>query len=264
MATYNPVVVDLAVTIDASGNIDVFGQEPVTVANKVVCAKELPVANLYVSQATNGAILKFQEPTGDLSSISGEIVTGFMTPAKQITFVTDLNAILNDPMNATAALPFSATKYASDTEYRNYSNFGKLALAAYADALFGHVAATAAITNDVDFVQKMNGEETGHAKLASRLALALATKNAAAATEIVKQVIGQDAARAKDEDNNALAPGDWQNLRFIAGDKIYMNINLKAPGVAVSPSTAETAQQSEPLSSAFASDISYSLEITLA
>jgi len=261
MPTYNPVSVDLSVTIDASGNIDVFGQEFAGVTNRVVCAQTLPVANLYVSDASNNSILRFQEPSSDLGSISGEIVVAFgLTVASQ--FTNDLNAVINGDMDASGATPFGS--YTSTSQYYTHESFGRLALSAYAHYLFGHVAATAAITNDAAFITKMNGEDTNDAKLASRLATALASKNPAAATEIVKQVLGQDAARAMDQDNNRLPVDTWQNLRFIAGDKIYMNINLKAPIVAVNPSSATTAQQSEPLSSTFTSDISYSLEITLA
>jgi hypothetical protein len=50
---------------------------------------------------------------------------------------------------------------------------------------------------------------------------------------IARQVIGQDASRAMDQDNNVPAPDVRQALKFIAGDIIYMNIKLKQPTVTV-------------------------------
>jgi hypothetical protein len=79
----------------------------------------------------------------------------------------------------------------------------------------------------------------------------------------VEQVLGQDASRALNQDNNALAPGVRQELQFIAGDKIYMNIRLKRPAVTVS----NVSQQSAPAATLFPDDVSadvnYCLEITL-
>jgi hypothetical protein len=59
----------------------------------------------------------------------------------------------------------------------------------------------------------------------------IATKTPAAALLIAEQVLGQDASRAMDEDNNAILPEGKQALKFIAGDVIYMNIQLQEPEV---------------------------------
>jgi hypothetical protein len=258
----NNVKVDLNVSIDASGNVEVFGQAEPTVSNLVVCAQTLPVTDLYVSDAANQSLIKFWEPSGALGDISGAVVTAFAI-SKATAFTTDLNAVVNGSMDASGATPFNdaGAGYTSTSQYYTHSSFGRLALSAYAHYLFGHVAATAAITNDAAFISAMNGEGATDAKLASRLVTALSSKDAAAITAIVKQVIGQDAERAMGQDNNKLAPDVQQNLKFYAGDIIYMNINLKAPVVSVLNN--EAAQLGEPAASAFTSDISYTLQITL-
>ncbi len=265
-----PVKVDLNVSVDASGNVEVFGQAASAPRNIVVCDVNLPVTNLY-NDASGTGLIKFWEPSSAPGDISGTRVN---YPAAA-SFSANLATIIAGDMDASGATPFNALAYASTPAYYNHENFGRLALSAYAHYLFGHVAATAAITNDEAFIANMNGSGANDAQLANKLAGALTTKDDAAITEIVKQVIGQDAERAKDQDNNQLAPDVQQVLKFYPGDIIYMNINLKTPIVSVFNSL-DVAQQSEPLASAFAADqtntsvgevvgeISYTLQITLA
>ena len=71
------------------------------------------------------------------------------------------------------------------------------------------------------------------ANLAMRLVKAICTKNDTQILDIAEQVLGQDAARAMDQDNNALAPGIRHALKFIPGDRIYVNIRLLPPYVTV-------------------------------
>jgi hypothetical protein len=61
--------------------------------------------------------------------------------------------VLCGSLDATAAQPFSASNYG--TYDRVMTGFGRLALMAYAHYLLGHVQATAAITNDKEFIQAM-------------------------------------------------------------------------------------------------------------
>jgi hypothetical protein len=261
-----PVVVNFNVEIDASGSVEVFGQTaPTSPNNPVVCSVRLPVADLYAS--TSDALFRFKESSGDLTGISGEKWADW---TKLSDLSGHLNAIINcdsgsgngtGTMDASDALPFNITSYQTTSEYYTYNSFGRLALSAYAHYLFGHVAATAAISNDQTFIDDMNSNASGKAQLASRLADAIDGLTTTQATAIVKQVIGQDASRARGVDNNELAPDAWQALEFKANDIIYLNINLKAPTVTVKENI--TAQQGEPVASLFASDISYALQITL-
>ncbi len=79
------------------------------------------------------------------------MVGKYQTSAKDLA--SGLQAILCDTFDCSAASPFS--NYTSDVEYYKQRDFGRVALATYAHYLFGHVDATAAITNDKAFVEGM-------------------------------------------------------------------------------------------------------------
>jgi hypothetical protein len=73
-------------------------------------------------------------------------------------------------------------------------------------------------------------------------------------------VIGQDASRAMNKDNNEIIPDKRQALQFMAGDKLYINIRMASPEIIISsgvnpggprPFTPPTA------------DVDYTIEITL-
>ena len=81
-------------------------------------------------------------------------------------------------------------------------------------------------------------------------------------------VIGQDASRAKDQDNNQLDPNVRQGLRFYAGDKIY--VTIRVAGIDISLGTGQQAgppSETDPrtgLGALNGSSVqSYTLEITL-
>lgn len=258
------VTVNFNVSIDASGSVEVFGQAKPTITNPIVCSVKLPATDLYTSNSD--ALFQFWEPSSDLGGISGERFTSW---SKEADLRADINDVINGSMDASGANPVKingtvSSTYTSQTEYYTHGSFGRLALSTYAHYLFGHIAATAAISNDQAFIDNMNGNTdatASHALLAKRLVDTIKALTPSQVTDIVKQVIGQDATRAKDEDNNALAPDEKQSLQFFANDIIYLGITLKEPGVTVSNN--ETAQLGEPSASAFGSDIAYSLQITL-
>ncbi len=255
------VKVDFNVSVDASGNVEVFGQSPETPDNIVVCATTLPTTDLYDTSAN--AVFQFWEPSDSKNTLLAERYDAWN---KQTTLRNDLHSIITGSIDASGAIPFNDAKYASTEQYYKHSTFGRLALSMYAHYLFGHVAATAAITNDEAFLTKMNGNSDvaadGHALLAKRIVDLIDGMGDDDVLNIVKQVIGQDASRAKDVDNNELAPDRKQSLQFIAGDTIYVNIVLKQPEVTVS-NTAAAYQQSEPAST-LVTERSYTLKITLA
>lgn len=243
--SHHPVTVNLNVEIDASGQIEVFGQAAPTVENVVVAAVNLPAADLYDLSGA-AAMFEFWEPEGEgelgtmKATLAGKVDAAYPAAATAdytaltATLATDLNTILLGDMDASGAKPFDAYAAGGVTQYYVHESFGRLALSSYAHYLFGHVAATAAITNDEDFITKMNGIGAGNADIAQKLVDAITGKDDEAILSIVQQVIGQDASRAMDQDNNQLAPGVRHSLKFIAGDKIYVNVRLRAPEVIVS------------------------------
>ena len=292
-----PVEVNFGIDVDANGEIVILGASALSVQNVIVAATALPVAALYTA---TDSMFEFYEPSNDLGVISGELssITG---DYKNLTrsLENGLYACIKGPMDAkyipdstaptvfTIAAPFNDTKYAANAEqYRKASSFGDLALAAIAHHIMGHVAATSAITNDQAFVNGMNsstfvpyeGEalttpdaysatltpSKTDAMLAKALVKAIAGKLPADATTIARQVIGKDASRAMDQDNNKLPVDVRHRLKFIAGDVIYMNIKLQQPSVVISTGqkVAEATLEGK-FPAVSATTTNYTLKITL-
>jgi hypothetical protein len=82
-----------------------------------------------------------------------------------------------------------------------------------------------------------------NANLAARLVNEIVSKNTSPSyvntattgslASIVKQVIGQDANRAVNDDNSKYGPEKHGLLKFFAGDVIFVTITLDTPDVAV-------------------------------
>lgn len=246
------VTVNLDVTVDATGQVSVFGDAAPTMQNVLVANVNLPVSDLY--RGKDSSLLKLQGYTAaGLDNIRGARDSAWIgTP---IELGSDLYAILAGSFGAANAVPFK--DYPAD--YHTVPNFGYVALGAYADALFGHVQATAAIDNDVAFVAKMIGAGPDDAKIGELLATAIFGLSDDKATVVAKDVIGQDASRAKDEDNDANMVNGWQAVEFKAGDIVYMSITLQRPTVVVS----NAAQQSAPAATLYTPS-TYAVKITLA
>jgi hypothetical protein len=66
-----------------------------------------------------------------------------------------LQRVLCNKFICTNAAPFNNPNYIGKTEYTTQRDFGRVALAVFAHYLFGHVDATAAITNDLTFVKSI-------------------------------------------------------------------------------------------------------------
>lgn len=158
-----PVEVNLNVNVDAQGNLEVFGEGKPTVAEYIIAEHSLPVDALYDAAAEKG-LIEIWEPSaaeGDIkvalansdntATSGGKNFTGaYKLTAKKMAL--GLEALLCDRFDCIHALPFSGY---TDVEYTTQRDFGRVALAAYAHALFGHVDATAAITNDKAFIEGM-------------------------------------------------------------------------------------------------------------
>lgn len=290
-----PVVVNLDVLVDASGNINVFGQTAPSVSNVIVANTTLPVRALYDasglsnSNVTN-SLFEFWEPSSAIGTRLATKGTGVRDYKKMTKkFVRDMQLILEGSFDCSAASPFSAGAYTGNADYTTQPDFGRLALSAYSHYLFGHVAATSAITNDQAFMDAMLSKGAGQtgavslasavvgdasgvgwvpaeigtasdADLARLLVGAILTKDDSAVLAIVEQVVGQDASRTMDQDNNQLSPDVRQPLKFIAGDIIYMNIRLQTPNVTVGSGQQVT---DATLEGKYNTTENYTLKITL-
>ena len=94
-----------------------------------------------------------------------------------------------------------------------------------------------------------------------------ASANKTLLSNIVRQVVGQDATRLMNEDGSERTIDQHRLLRFYAGDVIYVNITIKTPGVTVGAgqrdSLTSTALQTS-YAATEANEKSYAIKITLA
>jgi hypothetical protein len=149
----NNVTVNLNVNVNADGEIKVFGASGPTMTNEVIATCKLPVSALYTSDS-NG-LIEFWEPSTDLGNIyvqlagkNGSTFAVDGVPTYQLTakeLAKGLQKVLVSKLDASDAAPFDTY---TDSRYTECSDFGRLALSTYAHYIFGHVDATAAITND--------------------------------------------------------------------------------------------------------------------
>jgi hypothetical protein len=279
-----------------------IGQTGSNITNKIIASKRLPVSALYdASGLSNGNILnslfEFWVSSESLSNIQGTLSGKKMTCnklssegrkySKMVAKLTlDLQSILESPFDCSEAYPFNDSKYSHTQDYNTQNNFGRLSLSLYAHNLFGHVAATAAITNDsilINSILSKNkpyifsynasyGYNISNIKLEtvldavsslndSNLAMLLIKKiirlDNSQISSIVQSVIDQDPSRGKDINNNILSSTKRHPLKFIAGDKIHININLKPPGVNINNGQRYSNFNSN------SNDIQYTIEITL-
>jgi hypothetical protein len=164
-----PIAVNFNVVIDASGNLEVFNAAAPVVGNVIVAEHTLPVYSLYDPIANKG-LLELWEPESaqgdiyvqladtDRSSSGGlNLTSAYQVVSKAIA--AGLEEILCDKFDCSGAAPFSS--YTGNVEYYKQRDFGRVALATYAHHLFGHVDATAAITNDKAFVEAMLSTSAG-------------------------------------------------------------------------------------------------------
>jgi hypothetical protein len=306
--TYKSIEINLNVEISANGELNVLGYSPTAPSNIVIATNTLPVDALYDS-ASGVGLFEFWEPD-NLNDIEAQLastqtlggVQGYKITAKKLAL--GLQNVLIGELDAKSAEPFStAPKYgAANTQNGNrvMTGFGRLALMAYAHYLMGHVQATAAITNDTDFMKGMlslnsdtltdykyanignynasaapwstSGTPTD-ANLAARLVKALLDANTSSSlvsngaansvANIVNQVIGQDASRATDEDNNKYSPENHGLLRFYPDDIIYVSINLTTPVVNVGTGQLVSDETLQDLYTNATGDKKYTLKITL-
>jgi hypothetical protein len=159
--TYVPVEVNLNVQIDANGTLNILGSQFTAPANIVVASTLLPVDCLYDEAAELG-LIEFWEPD-NFNDIEAQLATtqkdsnnvdAYRVTAKKLAL--GLQNVLMGELDASAADPFNASKYASNAAgNRVMVGFGRLALMSYAHYIMGHVQATAAITNDRDFIRAM-------------------------------------------------------------------------------------------------------------
>jgi hypothetical protein len=150
--TYKPITVNLNVTVDASGTIEVFGASGEPVSNVIVSQTTMPVDALYDG---SGGLIEFWEPSSDIGNITvglyNTVAGGYQATAKKLA--AGFHKVLSHAFDCSGATPYSGSY--TQSQYYTHSDFGRVALSTYAHYLFGHAAATAAITNDVPFMKNI-------------------------------------------------------------------------------------------------------------
>ena len=178
-----PVKVNFNVVIDADSKVQLFGEAAPAPTNVIVAEQTLPVTALYDPENSKGLLeiwepadaqgdIKCQLANSDTSATGGPVLTGaYQVAAKRLA--AGLEAILCNRFDCSGAIPYNG--YLANVEYYKQRDFGRVALGMMAHYLFGHVDATAAITNDKAFVQSMlsvsaGGDDESEAGAAARIA----------------------------------------------------------------------------------------------
>jgi hypothetical protein len=208
------ITVNLNINADTSGEINIFGEPQIEVVNKIAATIDLPASTLY---------------TDDINSLflyrdNGNSILCKANRNYNIeTLSSNLYTIINNPFICTEAVPFSFPKY--NNLYNRQQSFGNVAIAYYADKLFGHLAATAVIDNESYFIEYMNGTGSNTADINNLLANGLKNMSDSNAVIIARQVIGQDLSRTQGLDYVNF----WRGLKFIKNDTIYLSVTLQPP-----------------------------------
>jgi hypothetical protein len=125
--------------------------------------------NALYDSVNNKGLIEIWEPSDDQGNIACQLANTNSTDGLDLTgaykvtlkqLAKGLQRVLCGKFDcigvATAkAAPFDDPKYAGKEEYTTQRDFGRLALACFAHYLFGHVDATAAITNEVAFMKSI-------------------------------------------------------------------------------------------------------------
>jgi hypothetical protein len=246
-----PVIVDLKVEVNADSKLIIFAEAPAVGNNVIESTFNVP------SAAFNGLIEFWGVTVGginshlDLTEVGGNVA--YKTTA--VSLYNNIKSVLNSSFDCKDAEPFKTTGNA----YHNQANFGKVALGQVTNEVFGHVAATAAITNDEEYVTYMlNGDLSttwdniyaygsqqsiskpnlanalvrtlmmyGYKKDASNADIEIKDEvDAPRLTLIAKQVIGQDPSRAQGTGHIKLS--------FYPGDVVFMTINVSPATLSLS------------------------------
>ena len=166
-----PVEVNFEVLVDGNSTLNVFGQEFNISPNNIVVAEyALPVTALY-DPTNNIGLIELWEPLDNPDTIVVGLANASATQSETgVTmenawkvsanrFARGLQRILCDNLDCSGAIPFNLAKYKNNgvaiPEYTTPTDFGHLALSTLAHYMFGHVNATAAITNDKAFIKSM-------------------------------------------------------------------------------------------------------------
>ena len=164
-----PVEVDFNIDVTANNAFTIFG-ESFTLPDQdvIVAVRPLPVNTLYDGASSEtfpfgkGLIQFAENPADDQDFICGlatdaSINTWVETSSK---FVRGIQKVLCDEFDCSLAAPFNNDLYKNDSgqldsRYYKQRDFSRVAIATLSHYIFGHIDATAAISNDKAFMKNM-------------------------------------------------------------------------------------------------------------
>lgn len=177
-------------------------------------------------------------------------------------------AITNDKAFMQAMLSLSSVDHVgeSSTATQRYDDWSKKAAVAADTNPLAWRNETGSAT-DADLARRLVGKLLGNNYDGTNFIVSAQNESAGSAKviDVVKQVIGRDASRATDVDNNKYDIEKHGMLRFYANDVIYVNIHLVKPTVNVGAGQRTDTNYANLLTAASPDEEeSYAIRITLA
>jgi hypothetical protein len=251
---YNSVEVNLMTGITTDNNaVGLFGASGEAISDDILTIETPVSAAAFYYDASRG-LIHYTEPSDDVNgykAVSAEAIGA--TDASGVracatALVASLHASLTQAgsyvagvagVNASQIFPLASYPASNDEQYQGYASIGDFLVAYIAKNLFGHPAATVAISNDsaikirvndtrtpVPTTDFMTGGSVAPATsgfIALRLVQTLIYNSEVNLKKIVAQVLNQDPKRLSNEDNSS---GDFRPLMFRAGDVVYMTVEF--------------------------------------
>lgn len=252
-SAYNTVEVNLMTGVGTNGNaVSLFGASGEAISDDIILIETPVLASAFYLDASRG-LIHYTEPAGDRDSFTAVSHLAIdATDASGVrgcatALVASLHASLTQSASYQAGVAgvnassiFAAYGPSADGEqYQGYATIGDFLVGYIAMNLFGHPAATVAISNDSAIKNKVNltrapepmtdfalgGQVDGAAAgyLAIRLVQTLIYNSEVNLKSVVSQVLNQDPKRLSNEDNNT---SDFRPLMFRAGDIVYMTVDF--------------------------------------
>ncbi len=252
---YNRVEVNLMTHIGTNNNaVSLFGASGEAISDDILTIETPVLASAFYLDASRG-LIHYTEPGSDADSFTAVSAAAIGAAdasgvrACATALVASLHASLTESLsyqvgvagvNASQIFPVASYPVAADGEqYQGYKTIGDFLVSYIAMNLFGHPAATVAISNDTAIKNRVNQTRTpvpltdfvtGGAVdaatsgfIALRLVQTLIYNSELNLKKIVSQVLNQDPRRLSSEDNNT---SDFRPLMFRAGDIVYMTVEF--------------------------------------
>lgn len=252
---YNTVEVNLMTGISTNNNaVSLFGASGEAISDDILIMEAPVLASAFYLDASRG-LIHYTEPGSSpdtftavsAAAIGSADASGVRACATAL--VASLHASLTGSavydagvggVDASVVFPAATYPVAADGEqYQGYATIGDFLVSYIAKNLFGHPAATVAISNDsaiknrvnqtraivpeTDFVTNGAPDAATSGYIALRLVQALVYNTESNLKSVVSQVLNQDPKRLSLEDNNT---DDFRPLMFRAGDIVYMTVEF--------------------------------------